>query len=1014
MNSMQQSISIQKKPVLTDSSNYELLRKKGIEYIEQLSSSIWTDYNIHDPGITILELLSYAVTDLGYRTNLDIKDLLAEPEDKFPKQNPWRQGFYTAREILTVNPWTNADYRKLLIDINGIKNAWLKCKECACNDLLIYAKCSTSTLQYQPTEHPIIIKGFYDVLVEFENDDTAGDLNSGKVKYNFSFAVSDGISTAMIEMRLPAWQVIDANKSLYKELLNPNSEIEAVTVQFISGNKNDHADIPADQLANVLRRPVYTTVDVTYKPDKAQAATLTITFADVPTTIWFRSDSDRKQIKLDAIKQSITDSSSSGLFAKYLALIHKAEAVMQETEQSLHAHRNLSEDYCSINAISVEDFGVCADMEVDPAVDIEAVLAEAYYRIDQYFSPDIKFYSLKELMDAGVPVDEIFDGPKLNNGFINNEQLASTNLKQFIYTSDIINLLMDIEGVKNIKNFVLTKFDADGNLIKNAEWVMEVSYNHQPRLYLEASKILVFKNGLPFLPDKLELSDTLQVIKGQHTQPKYSIIENDLPVPTGTFYALGDYQPLQYSLPLTYGVGYDGLPKTATAERKAQAKQLKAYLLFYEQLLVNYLEQLRNVQELFAIDPAVKATYFTRMLTSVDINDVEADLYDGLTGTKLQSLAERQEEFFDRRNRFLNHLLARFAENFNEYALMLYSCSSSKAVADDKLIKDKISFLKEFPFMSANRGKAFNYKDPAHVCNAENVSGLQVRIQRLLGLDAFGSQFELYEEKDTDAVLYERRWRLRDANGKIQLSSSTKYYDEDLAVAEAKARAEIAEVKKYIADETRWQIKKVNKWVINLTDPTGEVIATRKQVFSKKADAEIVVKELLAFGKQLLLADKVFVVEHLLLRPRNIPSAQFPTGDPLLSICIPGNCDACGEDDPYSFRLTVVLSGETGIANSGIEFRRFAEQTIRMEVPAHLAVKICWVSNEQLETFETVYCAWLAELAKPEPDAVQLHNKLTALLAVFEQLKNVYPEARLHDCVDGDDSNRVFLDNTII
>jgi hypothetical protein len=45
---------------------------------------------------------------------------------------------------------------------------------------------------------------------------------------------------------------------------------------------------------------------------------------------------------------------------------------------------------------------------------------------------------------------------------------------------------------------------------------------------------------------------------------------------------------------------------------------------------------------------------------------------------------------------------------------------------------------------------------------------------------------------------------------------------------------------------------------------------------------------------------------------------------------------------------------------------------------------------------------------------VQLHNKLTALLAVFEQLKNVYPEARLHDCVDGDDSNRVFLDNTII
>jgi hypothetical protein len=108
------------------------------------------------------------------------------------------------------------------------------------------------------------------------------------------------------------------------------------------------------------------------------------------------------------------------------------------------------------------------------------------------------------------------------------------------------------------------------------------------------------------------------------------------------------------------------------------------------------------------------------------------------------------------------------------------------------------------------------------------------------------------------------------------------------------------------------------------------------------------------------------------------------------------------------------LSGETGIANSGIEFRRFAEKTIRTEVPAHLGVKICWVSNEQLEEFEKLYCDWLAELAKPEPDTVALHTKLKALLLVFEQLKSVYPEARLHDCVDGDDSNRVFLDNTII
>jgi hypothetical protein len=31
-------------------------------------------------------------------------------------------------------------------------------------------------------------------------------------------------------------------------------------------------------------------------------------------------------------------------------------------------------------------------------------------------------------------------------------------------------------------------------------------------------------------------------------------------------------------------------------QRKAQAKQLKAYLLFFEQLLVNYLAQLANIK----------------------------------------------------------------------------------------------------------------------------------------------------------------------------------------------------------------------------------------------------------------------------------------------------------------------------------------------------------------------------------------------------------------------------------
>src|SRR5690606_8107698 len=111
--------------------NWELLRNAGIKHIENLGSDLWTDYNLHDPGITILEVLCYALTDLGYRTNLDIKDILARsPEEKnqairtvFDK--PRDDNFYTAAEILSCNPVTLNDFRKLLIDVPGVKNAWL-------------------------------------------------------------------------------------------------------------------------------------------------------------------------------------------------------------------------------------------------------------------------------------------------------------------------------------------------------------------------------------------------------------------------------------------------------------------------------------------------------------------------------------------------------------------------------------------------------------------------------------------------------------------------------------------------------------------------------------------------------------------------------------------------------------------------------------------------------------------------------------------------------------------------
>ena len=61
-----------------DYMDFRRLRAEGLEHLGDLSGDLWTDHNTHDPGITILEVLSLALMDLGYRTNFDIQDLLVK------------------------------------------------------------------------------------------------------------------------------------------------------------------------------------------------------------------------------------------------------------------------------------------------------------------------------------------------------------------------------------------------------------------------------------------------------------------------------------------------------------------------------------------------------------------------------------------------------------------------------------------------------------------------------------------------------------------------------------------------------------------------------------------------------------------------------------------------------------------------------------------------------------------------------------------------------------------------
>lgn len=107
-----------------DALDFETLRKDALSLIQQLSGEYWTDYNLHDPGVTVLEQLCYGLTDLSYRSEFPVTDYLTARNGAI---NYEKQTLYPPHEILPSSAVTESDYEKILFDaVPEIDQIWFK------------------------------------------------------------------------------------------------------------------------------------------------------------------------------------------------------------------------------------------------------------------------------------------------------------------------------------------------------------------------------------------------------------------------------------------------------------------------------------------------------------------------------------------------------------------------------------------------------------------------------------------------------------------------------------------------------------------------------------------------------------------------------------------------------------------------------------------------------------------------------------------------------------------------
>ena len=78
-----------------------------------------------------------------------------------------------------------------------------------------------------------------------------------------------------------------------------------------------------------------------------------------------------------------------------------------------------------------------------------------------------------------------------------------------------------------------------------------------------------------------------------------------------------------------------------------------------------------------------------------------------------------------------------------------------------------------------------------------------------------------------------------------------------------------------------------------------------------------------------------------------------------MPVCIDSNGDFCNPLDPYSFRIAVVLPGYSMRLRNN-DFRLYAEKLIRLETPAHVLPRICFIGIDQMKDFEKMYDDWCA------------------------------------------------------
>lgn len=720
--------------------------------------------------------------------------------------------------------------------------------------------------------------------------------------------------------------------------------------------------------------------------------------------VWITSHHQRKLAK--------------GLFSIF---IKPHESLFQQTHAHDDAHqdlrdqvfalvssqRNLCRDSAGVHIVTPQPYYLAGVIEIDDSRPRAEIYADIYFRCAQHISSANHLLRFETARQQGMPWERIFEGPLTERGFIDEADFAQKI--EDIAVVKLITLVRGIAGVVQVKSLYLV--DENDRYLSNLsvtqrekacpvlhffdapEKIHALDLQHGRSMALDASSSDAAKlsshplshREIRAFGEQVRLYLKKYEFERDAFRRNQSQFEQLIPLPSADKKELSQYLSLGENTPAIFGINHFGIPKSEPPEVHARARQLKAYLYPFEQMMANYLASLAGIRHLYSIDAQVQRSYFSQFLNDDQIPLIENLYTPKANQHEIAHILREQDAFEDRRNRVLDSLLAIYGEQFpnEEFVRLDYY---HKAAVTQAQIRCKITLLQHLCELSSQRGAAMNARQCA---TSDQQISLQKRVHILLGCDA---------QRATSAAL------LQALQGDVRHISDTRYAD--LLRQQINVPAEIDEsvlkqVSTPAADDAHASFKlpharvcdallqtgvhQHNYRILKVSDKHGWLcLHTKTQqtlplILLPLSEIASYTQQLLQHVCDLNLSCEGFhLVEHLLLRPRS-KGVQHQVHQGF-----------------YSHQVSIILPGFTA-RFSDLKLRHWIESLISQHLPAHIMPHFFWLDFAYLAQFEMRHQAWLEQLQNYAhtgytADAASLDERANELLVFFKKMRGTQTE----------------------